>query len=91
MPVTGLEKFANLQDKIRLAIEVCKTLRQDKEKLEADLARAHELLAEANMENERLGSQIDRLMAVRDAMRSSIEAMLHEIASLEIEAESLNR
>ncbi|MCI0388260.1 MAG: hypothetical protein MOB07_05790 [Acidobacteria bacterium] len=91
MPVTGLEKFAHLQDKIRLALEVCKTLRQEKEQLEAELARARELLAESNMENERLSSQIERLNAERDAMRNSIEAMLHEIATLEIEAESLSR
>jgi len=91
MSVTGLEKFANLQDKIRLALEVCKTLRQEKEQLEAELARAHELLAESIMENESLRSQIERLNAERDSMRNSIEAMLHEIATLEIEAESLNR
>ena len=27
MPITGFEKFASLQDKIRLALEVCKTLK----------------------------------------------------------------
>lgn len=91
MSVTGLEKFAHLQDKIRLALEVCKTLRQEKEQLEAELARSRELLAEANMENERLRSHIERLLTERDAMRNNIEAMLHEIATLEIEAESLNR
>ncbi|MGH9855483.1 MAG: hypothetical protein ACREBD_37075 [Blastocatellia bacterium] len=91
MAVTGLEKFAHLQDKIRLALEVCKTLRQEKEQLEAELARARDLLAESNMENERLRSQIERLMIERDSMRNNIEAMLHEIATLEIEAESLNR
>ena len=91
MSVTGLEKFSHLQDKIRLALEVCKTLRQEKEQLEVELMRARELLAESNMENERLRSQIDRLNSERDAMRNSIEAMLHEIATLEIEAESLNR
>jgi len=91
MSVTGLEKFAHLQDKIRLALEVCKTLRQEKEQLEAELARSRDLLAESNMENERLRTQIERLMTERDAMRNNIEAMLHEIATLEIEAESLNR
>ncbi|HKQ73931.1 MAG TPA: hypothetical protein VJ810_09410 [Blastocatellia bacterium] len=91
MSVTGLEKFAHLQDKIRLALEVCKTLKQEKEQLEAELSRARELLAESNMENESLRSQIERLNSERDAMRNSIEAMLHEIATLEIEAESLNR
>lgn len=91
MSVTGLEKFAGLQDKIRLALEVCKTLRQDKERLDAELARARDLLTETNIENERLKSQVERLMAERDSMRSNIEAMLHEIAKLEMEAESLSR
>jgi chromosome segregation ATPase len=91
MPVTGLEKFASLQDKIRLALEVCKTLRQDKERLEVELAGARDQLDEANTENERLRSQVERLMAERDSMRGNIEAMLHEITKLEMEAESLSR
>jgi chromosome segregation ATPase len=91
MSVTGLEKFAGLQDKIRLALEMCKTLRQENERLDAELARARDLLAEANMENERLRSQVERWMAERDSMRNNIEAMLHEIAKLEMEAESLSR
>jgi chromosome segregation ATPase len=91
MPVNGLEKFSSLQDKIRLALEVCKTLKQDKEQLETELARARETMTETNSENERLRSQIERLMAEREAMRGNIEAMLHEIAKLEMEAESLSR
>lgn len=91
MPVNGLEKFASLQDKIRLALEMCKTLKQDKEQMEAELARARETMAETNLENERLKSQIERLMTERESMRSNIEAMLHEIAKLEMEAESLSR
>jgi chromosome segregation ATPase len=91
MPVNGLEKFASLQDKIRLALEVCKTLKQDKEHLEAELTRARETMVETTSENERLKSQIERLMAERETMRSNIEAMLHEIAKLEMESESLSR
>jgi chromosome segregation ATPase len=91
MPITGFEKFASLQDKIRLALEVCKTLRQDIERLEAELAQARDLLAEANTDNERLRSQVERLMTERDSVRGNIEAMLHEIAKLEMEAESLSR
>jgi chromosome segregation ATPase len=91
MPVNGLEKFSSLQDKIRLALEVCKTLKQDKEQLETELACARETMAETNSENERLRSQIERLMAERETMRDNIEAMLHEIAKLEMEAESLSR
>ena len=91
MSVTGLEKFAHLQDKIRLALEVCKTLRQEKERLEIELARARDVLAETNLENEHLRSQIERLMTERDSMRSTVETMLHEIAKLEMEAEALSR
>jgi chromosome segregation ATPase len=91
MPITGFEKFTSLQDKIRLALEVCKTLKQDKERLEAELARAREMLAEVNTDNERLKSHVERLMAERDSMRGNIEAMLHEIAKLEMESESLSR
>ncbi len=91
MSPSGLEKFASLQDKIRLALEVCKTLRQDKERLEAELAQARETLAESSAENERLKSQVERLLAERDSMRGNVEAMLHEIAKLEMEAESLSR
>jgi chromosome segregation ATPase len=91
MPVNGIEKFSSLQDKIRLALEVCKTLKQDKEQFETELARARETMAETNSENERLRSQIERLTAEREVMRDNIEAMLHEIAKLEMEAESLSR
>jgi len=56
-----------------------------------ELARARDMLAEVNTDNERLLSQIERMMAERDSMRSNIEAMLHEIAKLEMESESLSR
>jgi chromosome segregation ATPase len=91
MSVTGLEKFAHLEDKIRLTLEMLKTLKQEKERLEAELALAHERLAEANMENERLRSQVERLIVERDTTRRKVEEMLHEIATLEMEAESLSR
>ena len=55
------------------------------------MARAREMLAEVNTDNERLKSHVERLMAERDSMRGNIEAMLHEIAKLEMESESLSR
>jgi predicted nuclease with TOPRIM domain len=91
MSATGLEKLAHLEDKIRLAVEMCKTLRQEKEQLEAELARAHQRLAASDAENSRLKSQIDRLLAERDSTRRRVEEMLHEVATLEMEAESLKR
>lgn len=91
MPVNGLEKFESLQDKIRLALEVCKTLKKDKERLEAELAYARELLDLSSAETQGLKSQIEKLMGERESMRVNVEAMLHEITKLEMEAESLNR
>jgi predicted nuclease with TOPRIM domain len=91
MSVTGLEKFEHLEDKIRLAVEMCKTLKQEKEQLEEELKRVNERLAESNFENSRLKSQIERLLTERDATRRRVEEMLHEIATLEMEAESLKR
>ncbi len=91
MSVTGLEKLAHLEDKIRLAVEMCKTLKQEKERLEAELAQARERLAASDSENTRLQSQTERLLAEREATRRRVEEMLHEIATLEMEAESLKR
>ena len=91
MSAPGLEKFAHLEDKIRLALEMLKTLKQEKEQLEEELAQARDGLAASNSENERLKSQIEQLIAERDVTRLKVEEMLHEIATLEMEAESLNR
>ncbi len=91
MPVTGIEKLAHLEDKIRLAVEMCKTLRQEKERLEEELDEARERLAVSNSENGRLKLRIDRLLSERNTTRRRVEEMLHEIATLEMEAESLKR
>ena len=39
--LSGLEKFSHLEDKIYRTIELTKTLRQEKENLEKELALIH--------------------------------------------------
>ena len=87
MPVAGLEKFSHLEDKIYRTVELCKTLRQEKEGLERDSAAMRRELNSLQVEKERLETQLERLLADRDAMRLKVEAMLHAIAVLEMEAE----
>ena len=38
MAVAGLEKFSHLEDKIYRTVELCKTLKQEKEELEREVA-----------------------------------------------------
>jgi FtsZ-binding cell division protein ZapB len=87
MPVAGLEKFSHLEDKIYRTVELCKTLRQEKEGLERDSAAMRRELNSLQVEKERLETQLERLLADRDAMRLKVEAMLDAIAVLEMEAE----
>jgi len=87
MPVAGLEKFSHLEDKIYRTVELCKTLRQEKEGLERDSAAMRRELNSLQVEKERLETQLERLLADRDAMRLKVEAMLDAIEVLEMEAE----
>jgi len=87
MPVAGLEKFSHLEDKIYRTVELCKTLRQEKEGLERESAAMRRELNGLQVEKERLETQLERLLADRDAMRLKVEAMLDAIAVLEMEAE----
>ncbi len=91
MSVSGLDKFAHLEDKIRLAVEMCKSLRKENEALERELEQALARLAESDAERDRQRALVERLQAERDSMKRKVEEMLTAIAALEMEAESLNR
>ena len=83
--LTGLEKFSHLEDKIYRTIELTKTLRQEKESLERDVASARRELGALLDEKERLETQVERLLSERDTIRMKVEAMLDAIAVLEPE------
>jgi FtsZ-binding cell division protein ZapB len=83
--LTGLEKFSHLEDKIYRTIELTKTLRQEKEALERDVASTRRELGNLLDEKERLESQVERLLSERDMIRMKVEAMLDAVAVLDPE------
>lgn len=90
--LTGLEKFSHLEDKIYRTIELTKTLRQEKEALERELAATRREMGNLLDEKDRLESQVERLLGERDTIRMKVEAMLDAIAVLDPElVEDLRR
>ena len=89
MAVSGLEKFSHLEDKIYRTVELCKTLKQENEVLAEQMTETRRELRSHQEEKERLETQVERLLADRDAMRLKVEAMLDAIAVLEMEAEAI--
>ena len=78
--LTGLEKFSHLEDKIYRTIELTKTLRQEKESLEREVAAMRRELGMLLEEKDRLETQVERLLAERDTIRLKVEAMLDALA-----------
>ena len=66
---SGLEKFSHLEDKIYRTIELTKSLRQEKDDLEREIASVRRELGSLLSEKERLESQVERLMTERDTVR----------------------
>ncbi len=84
--LSGLEKFSHLEDKIYRTIELTKSLRQEKENLEREIAAMRRELGDMTGEKERLEAQVERLLDERDTIRTKVEAMLDAIAVIEPEA-----
>ena len=89
--LTGLEKFSHLEDKIYRTIELTKTLRQEKEALEREVATVRRELGTLLDEKDRLETQVERLLSERDTIRTKVEAMLDAIAVLDPEAAEVMR
>jgi RNA-binding protein YhbY len=85
MASNGLEKFSHLEDKIYRTIELTKTLRQEKDDLERQLATVRNL-----GDRQELVTQIERLLAEREAIRVKVQNMLDAVAAADPEiAEAL--
>ena len=82
-----MEKFSHLEDKIYRTVELCKTLKAENDTLTEQLSELRRETRAGYSERERLETQVERLLADRDAMRLKVEAMLDAIAVLEMEAE----
>ena len=87
--LTGLEKFSHLEDKIYRTIELTKTLRQEKEALDRELAATRREMGHLLDEKERLEGQVERLLSERDTVRMKVEGMLDALAVLDPEAAEL--
>jgi chromosome segregation ATPase len=81
----GLEKFSHLEDKIYRTIEQFKREREERLTLEQEMLSLRHDLSRAVAENERLESQVERLLGERDAIKHKVEAMLEAIAVLDPE------
>jgi len=83
----GLEKFSHLEDKIYRTIELAKTLRQEKDDLERQLATVRNL----GGDKQELLAQIERLLAEREAIRAKVQRMLDAVIAADPEiAEALS-
>ena len=89
--LSGLEKFSHLEDKIYRTIEHCKTLKTEKERLEAEASQMRREVISLTEEKDRLEQQLERLYSERDTIKLKVEAMLDAIAVLENEVESVRR
>lgn len=79
--LNGLEKFSHLEDKIYRTIELAKTLRQEKDDLERQLATVRGL----GGDKQQLVAQIERLLAEREAVRTRVQAMLDAVVAADPE------
>ena len=83
--LSGLEKFSHLEDKIYRTIELTKSLRQENEALEKELSLMRHDMGSVLNEKERLESQVEKLLAERETIRTKVEAMLDAVAALDPE------
>jgi len=78
----GLEKFSHLEDKIYRTIELTKTLRQEKDDLERQLASARN---QAN--REQVLADIERLLGEREVIRARVQSMLDAVTAVDLGVE----
>ncbi len=74
--VLPLDKFKNLEDKISVAIERVKTLKEEKIITDRRIKELEQLLDEKNQE-------IEKLKAEKNLVKSQLETLLGEIESIE--------
>lgn len=83
--LNGMEKFNHLEDKLYRIVEQIKTIRQEKEALEREVASLRRDLVSHVEENDRLNQRIHQMLNERDTIKVKVEAMLDAIALVEPE------
>jgi predicted nuclease with TOPRIM domain len=90
--LAGMEKFSHLEDKIYLTIELAKKLREEKDKIEAELMSLRRELSAIAGEKVRLEEKVGLLMSERDAIQLKVETMLDAMTMIDSEvAEAVGR
>ena len=90
--LSGLEKFSHLEDKIYLAIEFAKKLREEKDKFEREAQDLRRQVHELATERSELQEKIQSLLSERDAIQLKVEAMLDAITLIDSDvAEAMGR
>ena len=90
--LSGMEKFSHLEDKIYLAIEFAKKIREEKENIERETISLRREVDELADEKARLEAKLGTLMSERDAIHLKVEAMLEAMTIIDSEvAEAVSR
>ncbi|KXJ99892.1 MAG: hypothetical protein UZ17_ACD001002346 [Acidobacteria bacterium OLB17] len=80
-----MEKFSHLEDKIYLTIELVKKLREENERLEGEVSRLRNELAQAAAGEGVGGEKVNELLSEREAIQAKVEAMLDALAEIDPE------
>lgn len=87
-----MEKFSHLEDKIYLTIEYAKKMREEKERLEKELAAVKSEASGAITEKQVLEDKITDLLSERDSIQLKVEAMLDALTLIDADvAEAVGR
>jgi chromosome segregation ATPase len=86
--LTGMEKFSHLEDKIYLAIEHSKRLREERDKLEKEVLALRTVAADAISEKEAAENRLRILLSEREKVRRKFDAVLDALQGLEFTGSS---
>jgi chromosome segregation ATPase len=86
--LTGMEKFSHLEDKIYLAIEHSKRLREEKDKLEKEVLALRTVAADAISDKEAAENRLRVLLSERETVRKKFDVVLDTLHGLEMNGSS---
>lgn len=90
-PQTVDISFARLEERIRQVTDLCRDLRVERILMQKEIAGLLLQIETLTDEKRKLERRIDYLLADRLELRQRVEEILDAVATLEIEAESVNK
>ncbi len=90
-PQTVDISFARLEERIRQVTDLCRDLRVERILMQKEIAGLLLQIETLTDEKRKLERRIDYLVADRLELRQRVEEILDAVATLEIEAESVNK